>query len=166
MSPVSRQIIALDILCQEMQEYHAVNVHHDDYGQSSSFLRLLEQLTNQMKSLAEHASEHTENGFIEQMRTSQTCQHIKSKQMLNVHCRLLEFVLAFYSADIKAKALLADDFGQLADKRLNLLQTRAIKARNQYKTVSQALGKTDYQAFIDHVGLPQQLWGWEELRID
>ena len=75
------------------------------------------------------------------------------------------FVIDFYEARRKVLGILENEFSSLADKHLDLLQTKAIKARSQFKTVAQALGKEEYCQFISQLGLPDHEWGWLQLRL-
>ena len=165
MSSITRQIVATDMLSQELLDLREETPLSQPHEADDDYIKLLTQFTTQLKRLATVAEHETENSFSGLMANSHNCNHIKSKQMLMIHCRLLDFVLEFYAANSKANKLLSNEFDQLADQRLNLLQTKAIKARAQYKTVAQALGKSDYQAFTQHAGLPERDWSWEALRI-
>ena len=166
MSSITRHIIAVDMLSQELSEAAEVTATTPSNSPSTEYFKLLAQFSQRMHVLAKTSEDETEKSFALAMAKSHTCKHIKTKQMLMIHCRLLDFVLDFYHADNKANQLLDSEFGTLADQRLDLLQTRAIKARAQQRTVAQALGKSDYQAFVEHASLPIQEWDWEALRIN
>lgn len=165
MSTITRQLVAIDILSEEIAEHLEQDNIASDEGVNGSYGKLLSQFSNQLDKLCDLCGSITENDFSSLMANSQSCHHVKNKQMLRIHARLLKFVLEFYAADTKANALLFSEFGDKADERLSLLQTKAIKARSQYKTVAKALGPIDYQAFVRHAGLLSAHWGWKELRL-
>lgn len=59
----------------------------------------------------------------------------------------MEYVITAWEASQKASRIIADSFDESADKRLELLQVKAIKAKSQLKTVAIAMGKADYEVY-------------------
>ena len=72
-------------------------------------------------------------------------------------------MLTFWDANKKANEILDTNFGESADKRLELLQVKAIRAKAQLKTVAHAMGQADYQKFIDLLNLRDAQWQWNVL---
>lgn len=83
--------------------------------------------------------------------------------MIGVHLKLIGYVLTFWDANKKANDILDTNFGESADKRLELLQVKAIRAKAQLKTVAHAMGQADYQKFIDLLNLRDAQWQWDVL---
>ena len=74
---------------------------------------------------------------------------------------LLCYVLQHWETSRKIDAILADQFDENADKRLDLLQVKNIKAKSQFKTVAGAMGKRDYELFVQNMGLNHPDWTWQ-----
>ncbi len=161
MPTISRKLITLDILNVDMQE----EGKHVDKKISTGYLELLQQYLDECKLLLALAGELRESVFSGMVESSGTCLHITNKRMLSVQIRLLEYVLVYYNASQKIEVIQASEFGSQADRRLGLLQTKAIKARSQFKTVAKAMGRSDLQAFILATYLPEFHWGWKALKI-
>ena len=162
MSPTSRKLISLDMLREDMQDECALGeaAHNDAY------LKLLKQYCQQCKALLLEAEPLADHIFVEAIEASGTHLHILNKQMLRVQIRLLEYVLDYYAASKKASKIQQSDFGSAADRRLNLLQTKAIKARNQFRIVAEAMGAQDLAAFLQAACLAESDWGWQALGFE
>lgn len=172
MSTITRKLIALDMLHQDMADEwealceqtlppHYRSEHHSCALVPAQYLKLLARYLEECRQIIVLAKDLKDSTFSDLVLSSGAITHFSNKQMLLVQCRLLEYVLAFYSASHKADKILASEFGDRADKRLDLLQTKAIKARSQFKTVALAMGKSDYQEFKQALCLPQADWGWQ-----
>ena len=111
------------------------------------------------------ASDLTEQEFMASLNSVSLDIDISSKQLFSIYSRLLGFVVDFYEARQKVLAIIENEFTDLADKHLDLLQTKAIRARSQFKTVAQALGEEEYCQFVSQLGLPDHEWGWQQLRL-
>lgn len=159
MSPISRKLISLDMLREDMFE------EWDETGKvvSASYLKMLGQYLSQCRALMMEAETLNDHMFIDAIDASGTHLHILNKQMLRVQIRLLEYVLDYYQATQKAAKIQQSEFDSYADKRLGLLQTRAIKARNQFRTVAEAMGEQDLAAFLEAACLSQNDWSWQAL---
>lgn len=160
MSTVSRKLITLDMLREDLSE-EDIPVE----GVPDSYLKLLEQYLSECRALLFLAGDLKDGVFVDIVATSGTCLHITNKRMLKVQIRLLEYVLAYYDATHKAEKIQAFEFDSQADRRLDLLQTKAIKARSQFKTVAQAMGPSDLQELIDATCLPEFDWSWKALGL-
>lgn len=174
MSTITRKLITLDMLhqdmvdeCEEFSEHDSLqpfnSEHHSCALVSEHYLKLLARYLEECRQITFLAKELKDNAFSDLVLSSGAISHFSNKQMLSVQSRLLEYVLAFYSASQKADKILASEFDDRADKRLDLLQTKAIKARSQFKTVALAMGKSDYQAFKKALCLPEEDWSWSML---
>jgi len=84
--------------------------------------------------------------------------------MVGVYTKLVGYVITAWEASNKANAILVDNFDASADKRLELLQVKAIRAKSQLKTVATAMGQNDYEKFTQALGLIAQEWQWDMLR--
>lgn len=161
MQTFTRTLINLDILNQDLRDIE----HREAKLISSEYQKLLHQYLEKCQSLFALATSMNEHEFSEIVTASGTCAHISSKRMLGVQIKLIQYVLDFYSANAKIKQLQANEFDSKADKRLDLLQTKAVKARSQFKTVAKAMGKADLQEFARIMGLPKADWSWEALAV-
>ncbi|MCY7296113.1 hypothetical protein [Alteromonas sp. a30] len=159
MSPISRKLVSLDMLREDMLEA-SENANHEV---NAVYLKMLSQYLSQCQSLMVEAEALSDHVFIEAIEASGTHLHILNKQMLRVQIRLLEYVLDYYSATQKAGKIQQSEFDSYADKRLGLLQTRAIKARNQFRIVAEAMGAQDLAAFLEAACLSPNDWSWQAL---
>ena len=160
MSTVSRKLITLDMLREDLSEE---NIAFDNVP--DSYLKLLEQYLGECRALLFLANDLKDSAFVDMVATSGTCLHITNKRMLKVQIRLLEYVLDYYDASQKAEQIQAYEFDSQADRRLDLLQTKAIRARAQFRTVAQAMGATDLQEFLEATCLPEFDWSWKALGL-
>lgn len=171
MSTITRKLIALDMLHQDIVDewdafseqtlpQHYRSEHHSCAFVSAQYLKLMARYLEECRQIIFLAKDLKDNTFSDVVLSSGAITHFSNKQMLLVQCRLLEYVLAFYSASQKADKILASEFDDRADKRLDLLQTKAIKARSQFKTVALAMGQSDYHEFQQTLCLPETDWGW------
>jgi hypothetical protein len=111
-----------------------------------------------------HTLNETETGFQTLLKSSLFEDKFERKRMVNVYKKLVDYVITSWEATEKANVIIADSFDEGADKRLELLQVKAIKAKSQLKTVATAMGKTDYEKFTQVFGLTAQEWLWDNLR--
>jgi hypothetical protein len=165
MLTLNRQLVSLDMLCAELADY-ADKVPDKDEVVPHTYLALLKQFCQVIQQLAETAKSHTQAAFVNELSHFSLPLAIKTKRILSVYLRLIEYVIDFYQVSEKIAAIIDTNFDDNAEKRLQLLQVRAIKAKAQFKTVVQALGKRDYQQFANHLALPQADWSWDVLRLE
>lgn len=168
MSTLNRHIVALEMLHQDMQDrLGSRNESNADaaIAMEDAYLKLLSQYAKTCQDLLESADDLTERHFAERMKENPHTAHLTSRRMLEVQIRLLQFVADFYAANNKVLAIRVDDFGSGADVRLELLQTKAIRAKNQFKTVVQAMGAEEYQTLMVNLALPANDWGWQKLGL-
>lgn len=165
MHTLNRQFVALGMLAEDLAEL-AGDKHYNKPPVLSQYLRLLKQFYTLVAQLSESVVPYSEMNFLQEVRRSGVALQFGSKRMITIYLRLTGFVLDFYAASQKLEAIRDNLFDEHADKRFELLQVKAIRARAQFKTVVQALGKKDYQLFFKHAALPVEDWGWDVLRLE
>ena len=162
---LTRQLVSLDIICAELADF-VDSLDGQSHVVPQGYMNLLKQFCTGMQKLSDLAVEYTQQAFVEEIEKSGLALPINNKRILSVYLRLIEYVIDFYVASEKIAEIRDRHFDDNAEKRLQLLQVRAIKAKAQFKTVVQALGKRDYQLFASHLALPPADWGWEVLRLE
>ena len=165
MQTVTRKLINLDMLLEDLLDA-SDNSNQPLIDWSDSYLKLLKQYLKECQQLLQLIVDLKEHEFVALVGGSGACSHIKGKRMLGVQIRLIEYVIDVHVASVKVARLQASEFDDYADKRLNLLQTKIVKARSQFKTVAKAMGEVDLHLFISALGLPVSEWGWYELGLD
>lgn len=157
MATIQRQLVNLEILAEDLN-----SLSSEQYG-GEQHIRLIEEYKEALEHLSDSAKPETESGFKKRLTTSTLAHVLESKQMIGVHLKLIGYVLTFWDANKKANDILDTNFGESADKRLELLQVKAIRAKGQLKTVAHAMGQADYQKFIDLLNLRDAQWQWDVL---
>lgn len=170
MLTLTRQLVALDMLCLELADF-ADQTPLDEVpgvtqGVSDKYLSLLQQFSILAQKLSETVADYSDYQFVNAVAKSGVVIQFKNKRMLLVYLKLIGYVIEFYQASEKIAGIRDSHFDDNAEKRLHLLQTRAIKAKALFKTGAQALGKPDYQQFFQHLALPPADWGWQVLRLE
>ena len=165
MLTLTRQLLALNMLIQDLHLEAEQLEAGDEACNNQAFIKLLKQCHQQSQSIMALVDDMTEYEFVTNTEITNLDFEIASKRLFSIYTRLLEFVIDYYVARRKAMAILENEFSSFADKQLDLLQTKAIKAKSQFKTVSQALGKEEYQNFLSQHGLPEHEWGWMKLGL-
>ncbi|RDV24854.1 hypothetical protein DXV75_12325 [Alteromonas aestuariivivens] len=157
MPSLQRQLVNLDILCDDLG---LLDAH--DYA-SAAHRKLLAQYQSILKQLQIAALDVTEAQYEATLRNTEFSRLLGSKRMIGVHIRLIEHVLEHWAASEKVEQILASEFDEKADRRLNLLQTKAVRARSLIKAVASAMGQEDYQRFAAVLGLAHPQWQWRAL---
>ncbi|MCF2950488.1 hypothetical protein L0668_20435 [Paraglaciecola aquimarina] len=160
MSAIHRQLIALDMLAQDLIE-ELDGLCSERVTQQ--YLALLKQYHIHGLSLADEVETLSDYDFSKWITQHQVCRFLISKKLLLVQNRLVGYVLDYYDASRKSDEIRHSDFSEHADRRFDLLTTKAIKARSQYRTVAKAMNQNDYLKLIEYIGLPLFDWGWEQL---
>lgn len=144
-----RQLVAFDILKQELED-----VPVGDYKTAEpdwllpSHLQLLEQSLQAIKQICEAIADMSDYDFAKLFTSLDLDFKLPSKQLLGIHYKLLSWVIDFVKAKQKVNAIASIDFSEQAEIRLDLWQTKAAKAKNQTKTLAQALGADEYLEFV------------------
>jgi glycerophosphoryl diester phosphodiesterase len=158
MATLQRTLVNLEILTED------ISLLSDAERGHSPHLRLLHGIRNVLEEVELHTLNETETGFQTLLKSSLFEDKFERKRMVNVYKKLVDYVITSWEATEKANVIIADSFDEGADKRLELLQVKAIKAKSQLKTVATAMGKTDYEKFTQIFGLTAQEWLWDNLR--
>ena len=170
MQNLTRQLVSLDMLCLELADFDGQQTidHLSDTKQevTHSYLILLQQFYASLQKLSETASAYNNYQFAGAVAQSGSTIQFKNKRMLLVYLKLLGYIIEFYQLSHKILAIRDSHFDDHAEARLQLLYPRMIKAKAQFKTVVQALGKKDYQMFATSLALPLADWAWDVLRLD
>lgn len=163
MTTFNRQLVALDMLSQDMADELRVADVQSSKLVPSRYLDLLNQYLKASCILAEVAESFTENGFSDAIDASGMCAHLVNKKMLLVQNRLIEYVIQYYQASFKAGDIRDADFSERAEIRFALLTTKSIKLKSQYRTVAKAMSRPDYEKMTAGIGLADFDWCWDLL---
>ncbi|MGB3724945.1 MAG: hypothetical protein WA981_04200 [Glaciecola sp.] len=158
MSTLVRELIAFDILKQELEDI----VVDDDYTDSvsSQHIALLKQCASANKRIIELTREMSEFDFAKSISNVEFVYKVSTKQLLTIHNRLITWTIDFFIAKEKANAITAQDFSDQAEVRLDLWQAKSAKAKNQIKTLALALGRDEYAEFIRQYRLTHTELSW------
>lgn len=165
MLTLTRQLVALDMVCAELADFEA-KLDSANHLVPRAYIALLKQFCIVVQQISVTAADYSQYAFVAEVEKFGLALVIKNKRILSVYLRLIEYVIDFYQASEKIAGIRDKLFDDNAEKRLQLLQVRVIKAKAQFKTVVQALGKRDYQQFSEHLALPQTEWSWQVLRLE
>lgn len=158
MATFQRLLVNLEIIADDLDALHESDCF------SNGHLALLGAFREALVKLNEAAMEQTEASCKAYFEHSSLASVYAKKQMLSVHVKLIGYVLSYWEANEKVSEIINDDFDPRADKRLELLQVKAIRAKAQLKTVATAMGKEDYGRFIEVLKLSGKDWHWDTLR--
>ncbi|MGJ8681301.1 hypothetical protein [Paraglaciecola sp.] len=160
MSAIHRQLIALDMLAQDLVDELA---YFKSNQVTKPYLSLLSQYHKHAVTLADEVGIFSDYDFSELIAQHQVCRFLLSKKLLIVQNKLVGYVIDYYDASRKLDKIRDTDFSVQAELRFDLLTTKAIKARAQFKTVATAMHKNDYLNLIKNIGLPLFDWNWDLL---
>jgi hypothetical protein len=163
MATFNRQLVALDMLTQDMCDELALPTVQQSGIVSSRYNQLLQQYLEASKTLEALAKDSTEKGFSDAIVAKGICRHLVSKKMLLVQNRLLEYVVDYYLTADKLEPIRYLDFSEQAEIRFALLTTKSIKVKSQFSTVAKAMSKADYSKMINGIGLAEFDWHWDLL---
>lgn len=163
MATFNRQLVALDMLTQDMSEELASSEIQQSNLVSARYIQLLQQYLEASKTLEGIAATFTEKGFSDAIITQGMCPHLVSKKMLLVQNRLLEYVIDYYLTAVKLEPIRYADFSEQAEIRFALLTTKSIKLKSQFSTVAKAMCKSEYTILMRGIGLAEFDWRWEAL---
>lgn len=158
MSNLVRQLIAFDILHQELHEQFSLrNAYAGASDVSVEHVELLKHCALAIEQVLEEHQQTSEFEFNNLSAQVNAEQQIPKKQLLVIHHKLLQWIVSFYNAKAKADDITSDDFSNNAEVRLNLLQNKAAKAKNQISTLANALGNREYAEFLKRYCLQNSL---------
>ncbi len=156
-SVLQRKLVNLEMVKDDIAMLPA-----GDYA-SEHHRKLVKQYRAVLSDVSEHLTDITERQFRAIAAQTGIDTVFSRKQMVSVQVKMITNVLAFWDADQKASAILATEFGEQADKRLDLLQVKAVRAKSQLKTVAEAMGQSGYQSFVYVLGLAGTELEWSQL---
>lgn len=156
MGTTQRHLVNLDILLADIEMLDATQYS------SHMHQKLLQDIQSVLANLEVAAQHETVSSFQKAVAATGLAKALEDKRMPGIYKRLIGYVLQFWQADKKAAAILASEFDGNADKRLELLQVKSIKAKSQFKTVARAMGRADYEHFISALGLVHEDWLWSK----
>jgi exo-beta-1,3-glucanase (GH17 family) len=145
MTTLQRQLINLEILSADLSQMHG-----DLFG-SEKHRKLLVDFQGVINKLAQEASEVTLASYQTQVANVSVDKVFENKQVLAIYERLIGYVLDYWDAHTKAEKIIYDQFDNNADKRLELLQVKAIRAKKQFHTVIDVLGNNDINTALTAV---------------
>ncbi|GGF85517.1 hypothetical protein [Alteromonas lipolytica] len=154
MGTTQRHLVNLDMLLTDIEMLDA-----SEYG-GQAHIRLFKEIQRTLEGLDMAAQQETVSSFQKAVIHAGLAGPLEDKRMPGIFRRLIGNVLEYWEAHTKAEHILNSQFDGNADKRLELLQVKSIKAKSQFKTVARAMGRTDYQHFIEALGLNHEDWQW------
>ncbi|MEW9797037.1 hypothetical protein [Alteromonas sp. CYL-A6] len=157
MSALQRHLVNLDIVKDDIATLSA-----KDYA-SPAHVRLVEQYCRGLQQILDELDHVTENQFGVLVKQAGLHALLAKKQMVGVHLKMASNVLVFWEADQKAHAIIDAEFDEQADRRLDLLQVKAVRAKSQLKAAALAMGRDDYSQFANALGLSGENLEWEKL---
>ncbi|MFT4653061.1 MAG: hypothetical protein ACI82S_000704 [Patiriisocius sp.] len=160
MSTLVRQLIAFDIIKQELEEVSLLNDELDKDSIEDAHLQLLKQCSVANQAIIDSTLDISEFDFAKIVSQVELEIAVSTKQLLTVHNKLLSWAISFFVAKEKANSITSIDFSERAEVRLDLWQTKAAKAKNQIKTLANALGKVEYLEFITQYRLTKTELMW------
>lgn len=163
MATFNRQLVALDMLTQDLSDELASPEIRQNSIVSARYIQLLQQYLDASKTLETLAKSFTEKGFSDGIIAKGICRHLVNKKMLLVQNRLLEYVIDYYLTAVKLQPIRYADFSEQAEIRFALLTTKSIKLKSQFSTVAKAMSKSDYSILMRGIGLAEFDWRWDVL---
>jgi uncharacterized protein YnzC (UPF0291/DUF896 family) len=160
MSSLVRQLIAFDILKQELEDVVLLGDKAEKDRIEDAHLQLLKQCSQSNQDIIDSTKGISEYDFGKIISQVELEFKVSTKQLLTVHNKLIAWVITFFVAKAKANSITAQDFSEQAEVRLDLWQTKAAKAKNQIKTLASALGKAEYVEFITQYRLKKTELMW------
>jgi len=158
MARLQRALVNLEMLSEDINDLSETELFTDAHN------RLLQAILDTLVELNTLVINETQASLQQMLAGSPFENVFEKKQMVSVYVKLLGYVITACEATNKASLIINDNFDERADKRLELLQVKAIRAKSQLKTVASAMGKSDYQKFVLICGLKSQEWSWDVLR--
>ena len=135
MASLQRTLVNLEMLSDDINALHvdALNTH--------AHIKLLHNVLNELKNAEQFVALETEASFQKSLSGSLFENIFERKRMVGVYIKLVGYVITAWEATNKANAIISENFDSSADKRLELLQVKAIKAKSQLKNCSVSDGQ-------------------------
>ena len=155
-STTQRHLVNVDMLLSDIdglkQQHYSKHAHK----------RLLTTLKSELAALSCAIEHETVHSFYQAVATVGLESTLPAKRMADIYARLINYVLEYWEAQEKIDSIIDSCFDANAEKRLQLLQVKAIRAKSQFKTVAKAMGNHEYSHCIDVLGLTQENWVWQD----
>jgi len=121
MASLQRTLVNLEMLSDDINALHvdALNTH--------AHIKLLHNVLNELKNAEQFVALETEASFQKSLSGSLFENIFERKRMVGVYIKLVGYVITAWEATNKANAIISENFDSSADKRLELLQVKAIK---------------------------------------
>ncbi len=158
MATLQRSLVNLEMLSDDIS-----TLAHSELN-SAVHIRLLYAFLTVLNELNKLVEQETEASFHNALLGTLFEDIFLRKRMVSVYVKLTGYVITAWEAASKANSIITDNFDEGADKRLELLQVKAIRAKSQLKTVVSAMGIEDYNKFTEVLGLTSHEWQWDTLR--
>ena len=155
MGTTQRHLVNLDMLLTDIEMLDG-----SEYG-SLVHVKLLKDIQRVLEALEVAVQSETVSSFQKAVVNAGLAGPLEDKRMPGIFKRLIGYVLEYWDAHSKAAKILDSQFDGNADKRLELLQVKGIRAKSQFKTVARAMGRTDYLHFVEALGLLHEDWQWQ-----
>ncbi|MEC7284235.1 MAG: hypothetical protein VXW48_11565, partial [Pseudomonadota bacterium] len=120
MASLQRTLVNLEMLSDDINALHvgALNTH--------AHIKLLHNVLNELKNAEQFVALETEASFQKSLSGSLFENIFERKRMVGVYIKLVGYVITAWEATNKANAIISENFDSSADKRLELLQVKAI----------------------------------------
>lgn len=163
MSTIANTLTSMEMLHEDMVDECNLVKEDPNPSVTERFLRLLGQYKLASEAFESMAEEFTELGFMEYVTQQHSCIHLVNKKVLLVQNKLLGYAYDYYKASQKVEGIRHTQFDEQADKKFDLLSTKAIKHKSQFRTLAKAMKRNDYESLMEGIGLPEFDWGWDRL---
>lgn len=154
-STTQRHLVNVDMLLSDID-----GLKHQCYPRQAHG-RLLTALKNEFIALSYAVKHETVHSFHSAVVSIGLEETLPAKGMTDIYARLITYVLEYWETQEKIDSIIDSCFDTNAEKRLQLLQVKAIRAKSQFKTVAKAMGTLDYEHCINVLGLNQENWVWQ-----
>lgn len=158
MAQIQRHLVSLEMLVDDLSLLSA-----NECG-TNAHLKLIRDYRQVLASLLESVQHETESSFKKWLIPTLFAQVFENKRMVGIHLRLVDYVLTYWQTMQKVNDIRETNFESSADKRLDLLHVKAVKAKSQLKTVVSAMGKDNYSRFLSLINLSEEEWQWDVIR--
>lgn len=157
-----RELVVIDMLKQELEDVYNPNLVAEFL--SEQHIKLLVQSLEHYKKVNTKINELSEYDFSQSISQLDFEYPFESKKLLSIHQHLLDWTIDFNVAKRKAEDILTKEFDQQAERRLDLWQSKAAKAKKQIRTLAAALEQQQYVAFTEHFKLQNTELSWQNIK--
>ncbi|MEQ5807499.1 hypothetical protein J3369_08785 [Alteromonas sp. NFXS44] len=151
-----RHLVNIDILLSDIE------MQESGFYAGAEHQKYLNDLLRELSALEGMIELETVHSFQQAVSSAGLENVFKDKRLVSIYQKLISNVLAYWHTVNKIDDILASRFDSHSEKRLELLQAKASRAKSVFKTVAMAMGKNDYSQFITLLGLKHADWAWRE----